>query len=266
MQPMNRPARFFAVLLLLAPGLLAVAALPDAALANGANDIDCAKPRSADNRLICADTALMALHQEMDAAYQAVRTATLDDRYQVYARQDAWIAGREKACAGAAASGGGDAGKDCIARMTRERTRVLKSQAGPLKKARAEAEALLASVPGERKKCEKAAKPLFESGVTARMIEGTRLNNACLERLLGKLVAAFYHPGTFDNVEGGLDGLLGRLEGGVERLYWGLYTGPKACGIMGCGTIWHLFPAGDYTRFLDAAIDTTLKRIEEERR
>ncbi len=54
--------------------------------------------------------------------------------------------------------------------------------------------------------------------------------------------------------------------GGVERLYWGLYTGPRACGTTGCGTVWHLFPAGDFTRFLEAAIDITVKRIEEERR
>ncbi len=87
--------RPFSITLFFGLGLLAVAALPGEALANGANDIDCAKPRSADNRLICADEGLMALHLEMDAAYQAVRTATLDDRYQVYARQDAWIAGRE---------------------------------------------------------------------------------------------------------------------------------------------------------------------------
>lgn len=128
----------------------------------------------------------------------------------------------------------------------------------------AEAQVLPASVPAEREMCKEASKPLLDSGVTARMNEGTRLRNACLERLLGRLVAEFYHSNTFADVKGGLDGLLGRLEGDVERLYWGLYNGPKACGKLGCGTIWHLFPPGDYTRFLDAAIDTAVKRIEEE--
>jgi len=251
--------RYVLLIPLLVAGMGGAIIFSGTAWSDSPNYINCSSPINNDEVVICSDEKLLALHRQLDDAYNQILWSTMGSSMDVFILQEKWLERRKEECAETVATGT-ETHRDCIIRTTGSRIEALEAEAVPLRLARTEADELLASVPTERQKCKEEAQSLRDTGVTSKMREGSQVENTCLEKLLSRLTESFFHEDAFG--QQGIQVLLGKLSHNIRTLYWGIYNDPKAC-VGRCGTIWNLMPGHEYTLFLEHALDITVKRVKE---
>jgi hypothetical protein len=88
--------------------------------------------------------------------------------------------------------------------------------------------------------CWALSKDDLDSGVTARMQEGTTRTLECFQQEITRQGAAFLTPQAMSEAEIGQT--LDEINAAYGRLYWAMYNGHKGCAAGGCGTMHHVLP------------------------
>ena len=99
------------------------------------------------------------------------------------------------------------------------------------------------------KACWKISEKARDSGVTGRMRLGAAKSVGCLEKAIIGEVKIMYAPDALSAAQA--QKYLDQISIGVQKLYWDIYNGHKACP---CGTQYHLFHLAEHARILESII------------